>query len=385
MKKPEHSPLGGSTLKRWSSCPGSIRLSRGIPNRSSAYADEGTRAHEVAAEYLNQKRWSINAKKDVIDAVSVYTDAINADWKGVDGFRWVEHKFSLEEIHDNLYGTADCVIYDSKKKLLRVYDYKHGQGTIVEVVEDGEPNLQLLYYALGAAITLNLSVDELEVIIVQPRASHPDGPIRRAKVDGLYLLEFAANLKTWALATQDPQAPLKSGGHCKFCPAAHSCPELNKTAVSRAKEEFSSLMPYDPSDLSDALTRLPMLEIWIHSVREFAYVEAQAGRAPPGWKLVMKRATRKWRDEKLAAADLLNVAEYDDLYTEPKLRTPAQVEKILHKDDKEWLTKNVVAESSGMSLVPTADKRPAVICDAKTEFSKMLPETSLIEMEIENE
>src|SRR3954462_5495830 len=178
---------------------------------------------------------------------------------------WVEQKFSLASIHPKLFGTADCVIYDSETKFLQVIDYKHGSGTVVEIEEDGKPNYQLLYYALGAALNLNVPVDEVEIMIVQPRCSHPDGPGRRLRVSGVYLLEFAADLADFAKATEDPSAPLKAGSHCKFCPASGICTEIHQNALTLAKEQFSPAFSYDPDKLSNVLTWLPILDGWIKS------------------------------------------------------------------------------------------------------------------------
>ena len=50
-KSTAHSKIGASSKDRWSQCPGSVRLSEGIPSISSAYAEEGTLAHSLAADW----------------------------------------------------------------------------------------------------------------------------------------------------------------------------------------------------------------------------------------------------------------------------------------------------------------------------------------------
>lgn len=47
-----HAKLAPSAAKRWMSCPGSIRMSEGIPNTSSVFAAEGSAAHELCAHCL---------------------------------------------------------------------------------------------------------------------------------------------------------------------------------------------------------------------------------------------------------------------------------------------------------------------------------------------
>lgn len=374
MTELAHSPLGGSTLKRWSNCPGSIQLSKDIPNRKSSYADLGTRAHEVAAYRLTHVAYPPGVDVVTREAVQVYVDAVLGDLNAIgkrNGEMWVEKKVALTSIHPLLFGTADALIYDRKNKILKVFDYKHGEGTLVEVEEDGKPNDQLMYYALGAVISMNFIVEEVELVIVQPRCYHEDGPVRRKKVSSMELLEFAADLEQFAKATEDPGAKLKAGSHCKFCPAQPTCPEILKNALAKAKEEFSPAFSYNPKALADILHWLPTFSSWINSVREFAYGEAQHGRVPPGWKLVQKRATRKWHNEDSVSNFLcgkLNL-EVEEIY-DRVLRSPAQIEKVMkHLEmDTKLIGPYVLSESSGYTLAPETDKRTPVKLDAKNEF-----------------
>lgn len=47
-----HAQLSPSSAERWMTCPGSVALSKGAPDDSSSFADEGTDAHELAAKCL---------------------------------------------------------------------------------------------------------------------------------------------------------------------------------------------------------------------------------------------------------------------------------------------------------------------------------------------
>jgi len=49
-----HHPLGASGASRWLACPGSVRLSADLPDPGSAYAEEGTLAHQLAEVCLSQ-------------------------------------------------------------------------------------------------------------------------------------------------------------------------------------------------------------------------------------------------------------------------------------------------------------------------------------------
>ena len=376
---PVHSKLGASQMHRWAKCPGSVRLSEGIEGAPSIYAAEGTVAHSIGAECLEknigtvsflgrvyeQEGFQIEVTEEMLDAVDVYLYAVRSEaTKSTD--RLVEHKFHLKKVHPDLYGTADCVQYHPAEKLLQVYDYKHGAGVPVEVKD----NEQLKYYALGALLSSGKPAAEIEMIIVQPRCNHPDGLIRRHKISALDLLEFSADLLDAVKRTEAPNAGLLAGDHCRWCKAAAVCPELKNKALRNAQKEFEPLLPYDPAELAASLDQLPAIEAWCESVRKFAYGEATHGRFPPGYKLVEKRANRKWIDEHSAELGLqaAGLAE-SEMFKERELRSPAQIEKTLGKKNAEAvlapLTKK---ESSGTTLVHDSDKREAVKVDARSEF-----------------
>jgi hypothetical protein len=76
---------------------------------------------------------------------------------------------------------------------------------------------------------------------------------------------------------------------------------------------------------------------------------------------VAKRGTRQWVDEDKvvewgAEAGLFTI----DLW-ERKLKSPAQLEKVLKKNKIELPSELVVSISSGSTLAPDSDSRPAVL------------------------
>jgi len=375
-----HSKIGASSMHRWANCPGSVRESEGITAPESGFAAEGARAHEVASTMLeNYFRMNthkkINAPKEMTDAVKVYYDVIRADVikLGVESSQQhilIEHQFDLSQVHPGLFGTADCVVYHMKQKILRVYDYKHGVGIPVEV----KGNQQLLYYALGALLTSGFSCKEVEIVVVQPRCSHPDGAIRRHTISTLDLMDFAADLKNYALKTEDPKAVLRTGKWCRFCPAAPAkCSRIHKQALATAKTEFKPQVAYNPLELAKTLGQLETLESWCKRVREFAYAEAMNGTAIPGYKLVEKRATRRWRlGEDETAKELGNLFGGKQIFYETKLKTPPAIEKILPKNKKKDLESLVLRKSSGLALVEMSDKRQPAKVSASDEFESIL-------------
>jgi len=382
--KPAHSKIGASSYYRWKACPGSVRLSKGIVAPESEYARQGTIAHELAAQMLmayfhNDWKPKVSAgyPSDDLEAVKTYVEIIKreairngcqVDKKHV----LLEHRFNLSSVHPDLFGTADAVLYGLNDKMLHVFDYKHGSGIPVEVKD----NIQLLYYGLGAMLDTGFAVDTLVLHIVQPRCDHADGPHRKWSLSSFEMLEFMADLEVDALATEDPNAPLSPGAHCRFCPAAASrCDAIHNRALTLAKTEFNDTTPYEGEALTKALDFLPTLEGWIKRVREFAYGESMHGRTPPRYKLVEKRAVRKWDGEHIDVAfDLAGLGLKQDQIWDMKIKSPTQVEKVLPKADKKKIEPWVTKKSSGHKLVHESEKGVPVKLDPASEFTQITGE-----------
>lgn len=375
--RPVHSPTGASSMYRWKNCPGSVRLCATLPPApTSEYAAEGTLGHEVAAKILLHENFTpelSNLPPGMIQAVEVYTEYVFGLLNSMTAPKvWIEHGFDLSKFYPNLYGTADCVIYDKTSATLHVIDYKHGKGIPVEVFEDGEPNTQLMFYGLGALIETKAKVSTVRLTVVQPRCEHPDGPIRSHDVSSLEMLAFQADLVDAAKRTADPNAPIVAGDHCRFCPAVAVCPELQNKALRVAQNEFAAAKAYEPKKLSEVLSMLPTLKAWIKGVEEFAHNEAGHGRIPPGFKLVEKRSTRDWQNEKEVAIHCMTLGMPPEQYREePRLLSVAQLEKVVGKKEfaKEF-SSFVVKQSSGTTLVPESDNRPALT--AGSEFKQLM-------------
>ena len=83
------------------------------------------------------------------------------------------------------------------------------------------------------------------------------------------------------------------------------------------------------------------------------------GKPVTGWKMVPKRATRSWVKEEDAKAALLQHLKESEVI-ETKLVSPAAAEKLLKAQKLKLPDGLTVAISSGNTIAPESDPRPAV-------------------------
>jgi len=373
-----HAKLAPSGAYRWMNCPGSIRLCEGMPDEESIYAKEGTAAHALAEYCLNR---FVDAEKiigqefeefivdnEMAEAVQVYLD----ECRQYKGQTFIEQRFHLDDIHKDIYGTSDCSILSKDKKKLCVIDYKHGKGV---VVEPGN-NPQLMIYALGAMESY--PVDMVRIVVVQPRAYHRKGPVRSWDISAKELRTWGQNvLLPHAKATEDPKAPLFAGPHCRFCKALAICPKQMEQALEVAKTDFAKPKLPDPENLStEEISKIIGLASrfseWADKIRAYAKCKLEQGENIPGYKLVARRANRRW----------VKTAKYEDLlckhlgadaYTRKPL-TIAQAEKALKgKGIKAASVKEILngyweKPDAGSTIVDEKDTRPALAIPIIEDF-----------------
>lgn len=387
----QHARLSASSAHRWMLCPGSVRESEGVPDKSSREACYGTFAHEIAAAALNNVQkpevWlgkkriyddthEIECDQEMVDGVKFYVSEIDDELVIGDKW-WVEQDLTpaLSKLDPDFGGTADFVRYRKSRKHLRVVDLKMGAGVVVEV----ENNRQLKKYALGALLTLKGEpCSSVTVTVVQPRADHPEGRTRDWTFPSSDLLEFAVELKAAARATRDPAAPLvpaRNGqGQCKFCPAKPKCPALKQLQTQVMASSFETPSALTPEVIAEALAVVPAVKARISAIEETAYAMATRGIPVPGYKLVNKQARRRW----IRDGDVIEWAQRNavDPWAPREILSPAQMEAKLKeaapkgakKDAGKVLAPFVESVSSGTVLVPLSDGRPEVARVTASDF-----------------
>lgn len=391
----QHSRLGASIAHRWMNCPGSVRLAADRPDADDEYKREGRLAHTLAEGWLRtgglplspEGLTAARVNDEMIEHVRTYVDHVRArvaHWRG-EAELHIERRVTLAELDTRRqltgdmepFGTADAVLVAPTVGVLEVIDLKYGQGVVVEV----QDNPQLLTYALGAYLSLapaaRLKVRDIFVTIVQPRAEHRDGPIRTVEYRIEDLKAFAGKFIAAALATLAPDAPLNPGKWCRFCPAHADCPALKRHAMEVAQIDFDAVpvdLPPPPEYLplpviADILTKAPVLEQWLAACRERIVRELEQGKPVPGWKLVEKRAIRRWTSEAEVRAWIEREGLGADAFEPQVPLSPAQMEKVVGKNNlpAELVTK----KSSGLTLAPESDPRPGKSLGPAEDFRQL--------------
>jgi hypothetical protein len=223
------------------------------------------------------------------------------------------------------------------------------------VAVEVEENSQLLFYAAAAKRTAETSwafkdAKEVELIIVQPPY------VKRWVTDLARVDAFEKQLAAAVKIAMRPDAPLASGDHCKWCAAKPVCPIMTG-AVDRALKVKLEALPVD--QIAHYLEQAPLIEGFIKDLQQLAHGLLEEGQKVPGWKLVNKRATRQWTNEDKAVAFLTGVGV--EAWADPKPLSPAQAEKALKKAKIELPADLIVAVSTGSTLAPENDPRPAVL------------------------
>ena len=367
----------------------------------SPYAREGSAAHIVAAEALKGVRqpdeWTDRmvaldadglrghfVDAEMVECVGEYVDDVRSGVSG-DAELMVEQYMSLaaldpdDPVAAENRGTGDAVILDRAARRITIKDLKYGKG---KMVPGDSP--QLLNYAVLAA--LNHPIDggwrEVEVVVIQPRARDENQRRKPFTFDpGVLMMDFLGTLMQAMHASLAPDPPLRTGEHCRWCDAKEAgiCPAIQAEALAVGRDSLSvpalhsamsmmgpipsvvhlatadasapaamdertvvlpSPVAMDPADIATVLDRLPLFEAWADSIKARASRLIETGVKVPGWMMAARAGNRKWKsaDENETAHRLREIGiKTVEMYTAPKLLSPAQIEKKLKSSAKPLL------------------------------------------------
>ena len=379
-----HARLSPSSAARWINCPGSVRISEGLPPAgSSPYADEGTHAHMVAEIKLHKATGGISLRQygkamgnaaeseywcaEMDEATDFYAAAVLEELlaAGEEASLCIEQRIDFSRWVPDGFGTSDAVIVSPDA--ITVIDLKYGKGVKVEA--QGNPQLRI--YALGAWSMFEglYDLEKVKTMIIQPRLDH----ISTEELPVSELLQ-------WADDVVAPRARMAANGTdytacgdwCRWCPAKAVCRTRAEAQLELAAYDFRKPDLLTADDIADILGRAEDLQKWVADVQDYALQQALQGERYTGWKLVEGRAVRKYADE-LKVAETLKAAGIPEaaLY-ERKLLGLTAMEKLVGKKKlTETLGELIVRPAGKPVLVPESDRRPEISAaeSAKADFA----------------
>jgi len=259
---------------------------------------------------------------------------------------YTERYLDMTWLDSRLGGTADTTLVEFLG-WIHLFDYKNGR-----VVVDHRDNDQLKQYAVGL---LHEHSECLGVVchLIQPNAAHEEGQVRPPvaySADELKLYEI--QMKEAADATSAPNAALRAGDWCTYCPANTRCEEFDGMIAVEAGVDFNDdpllaepVVPTDNTELARRMKFIPIFDGWKRNMLAQAMAEMVGGRSVPGCKLVRGRSNRKWSpNPETAKAALIAEHGLDEtlMLTEPELKSPAQLEKAPFPGLKKKVLKDIV-------------------------------------------
>jgi hypothetical protein len=410
-----HARLAPSSSKNWTLCTAAPAYVEANKHRAvdsgGKYADEGTKAHDFAADVLLGNITPEKVHDDFREPVMAYVNHCRS--LVPDGDYYVEVEVPLFYQRDKT-GTCDFGYVSDERVVVR--DYKHGAGVLVSSHE----NPQLAIYAMGFILQMEGLYDFtddtlIDLKVVQPRH-------HQAEQDEAWVLplsefrKFCDDIQEKAKIAQSAVEmvwkELKAGEHdyhpedilglpfhgavfapsdgdegaCRWCKAKSFCGVRHAEITQDSATAFAlEVMP----DLTKEELKAPVDERIEHyllghtvsteqlvaifknkdRIRKFLgdveeYVQSLAATTPiPGLKWVEGRqGNRAWANEEAADTFLRGQKlKQEERYTY-KLKSPTQIEALLKDKLKTTRTKNrfeeLVTRSDGKPvLVPEEDKR----------------------------
>lgn len=370
----KHVLLSASASHRWLNCTPSVRLSEGIPDKGSEYAQAGTDAHSLcefklrkllgmpAIDPTEHLSWYNGEMEECAENYASYVLELleKAKETCADPVVLVEQRVDFSRFVENGFGTADCIIIADGT--MNVVDYKHGKG--VEVSAENNP--QMMLYALGALEIFDgiYDIEEVRMAIFQPRI----GNISASSIAKNALLEWAnGELTEKAALAYEGGGEFACGDWCRFCKAKAICRKRAEENLKMAQYDFAPADTLDETEIAAVLDRADELDAWVTDVKEYALSQALRGVRYPGYKVVEGRSARKYTNED-AVAQVVSDAGYDP-YAH-KILGLTEMQKLLGRQKfNELLAAFIVKPQGKPVLVPDTDKRP-IMNTAQDDFKE---------------
>lgn len=397
MPPEKHALLSASSASRWLNCTAAPRFEEGLPESTSAYAEEGRLAHAICELKVLKKCTPMSTrtyntrlnklKKGPIynpemDKTSdLYLEHITEQVMEYDTAPTVavEVRVDFSEYVPEGFGTCDCCLIGGD--LLSIVDYKHGKGVPVSA----EDNPQMRLYALGAlaryAPVFGNSIKRVRMTIDQPR-------LNSYTTDTLTVEELRAwgeNIKPIAQKAYSGLGDFAPGEHCRFCRGKAQC--RARANANTALEDFKDCVPagsvqpgefvpqvhsyitpggvevhplLSDAEIGDLLMRGKHLVQWYKDLEEYATKALLDGKPVEGWKLVAGRSNRTFTDQDAAIQAIISAGYDEALLYDRKPKTLSELEKLMGKTEFAEKIGGFVTKPLGKpTLALATDKREA--------------------------
>lgn len=364
-----HALLSASAAKRWLSCPPSALLTKDMPEKTSAFAQEGTLAHELCELKLRKhfeamKKSEFDKQMKIIEAhelyqkeMQVHADAyldyiqqIAHSYKYTKPYLVIEKRLDFSNIVPSGFGTGDCVLIVGK--YLHIIDFKYGKGVPVSA----EDNPQMRLYAIGAIneYSFLFPIENVIMHIVQPRLDN----FSKEKLTVRELTAWADSIKPIADKAIKGEGEYQSGDWCKFCKAKATC-RARADGFSVLEAFGQALPPFiDNTQVGEILKTAENLKSWVSDLEEYALKTILDGGEIPNFKVVEGRSTRTFTDIDKAFEKLKSNGFDEALLYERKPITLSNAEKLVGKKQFTELLGDYINKPQGKpTLVSSADKR----------------------------
>jgi hypothetical protein len=337
-------------------CNGVNQIKELLPNETNAAAEEGTAAAELLEHMLKQltvtPQVGTHARNGVLfdSEMYFYITGVARVIMGLTSLDKGNIKSEQEVSIKTQSGIEIKGTYDVSHingNTLHIVDLKYGFG----IVEPKE-NWQLLAYAIGEVIRLGRTFEKITMTIMQPRPYHEEGSYRDWTITYSELMDYYKDLEYRMQIVASDAKQLASGSHCKYCPAAHSCPALNRSfyeGLDVVLEGFRD-EKLNTMEIADQLTLvnkfLEVAKIKKDSMEQLAINRIKIGQIVPGYTTEQSFGDRQWKKE--VSPQVIQMMSGIDI-TDRVMLSPNKAEKA--GVPKELIKEMVTREFKGMKLV----------------------------------
>ena len=329
--------LYASTAARRMVCPGSWRLEQKYRKPKTDAALEGDAAHWVATQYITTGEMPAEnsicpngelVTNEMIEGAILYDDAR----KKISGCESTELKCEYIEVSlkADIINPALVIkpdLFSFVGTTLYVFDYKFGHGYV-----NTYENYQLLEYAIGILENYDPHIENIVLVIVQPRNYHREGQVRKWELPRETLFnKYLPILIEGENKALDPNALFTPSPECGNCDARHACTTLQENAVRVVDiVRRNSAVDLTPNELGNELRLLQhakdLLDARVDGLEAEALAQLQQGKSIPFYHCEQGMGREVWSkpiEEIKTLAEVYGVA----VVKPDTLITPAQAIK----------------------------------------------------------